>query len=142
MSFFTLSTLAIMISTTFGGGATQAIETIDNTHGVEVAIPIEDVVTNYFKDEPILARIAFCESSFRHYNEKGEVIRGVVDKRDVGVMQINEYYHKSTADRLGLDLETLSGNLEYARNLYKRQGTKPWGASKACWTGHQVVMNR
>jgi hypothetical protein len=91
----------------------------------------------YYADTPILAKIAFCESSFRHIRNDGSVIRGAVNSGDIGVMQVNEWYHADTASRMGYDLYDLHGNLEYARNLYERQGTTPWLSSSACWRDNQ-----
>ena len=101
----------------------------------------EQIVTEYFKDDPILVKVAFCESTLTHYKEDGTVLRGKVDNRDVGVMQINTYYHGDTADRMGLDLLTLEGNLAYAKNLYDRQGLQPWSASSKCWSKHMHLAS-
>jgi hypothetical protein len=60
-------------------------------------------------------------------------MRGRQVPTDVGVMQINEYYHGKAAQKLGIDLHTLDGNLEYAKYLYDTQGTNPWSASAPCW---------
>ncbi len=95
---------------------------------------VKALVIEYYKEDPILAEVAFCESTFTHYLEDGSVLRGKVDNRDVGVMQINTYYHGDTAERFGYDLETLEGNLGYAKNLYERQGLQPWSASSKCWS--------
>lgn len=94
---------------------------------------VEEYVRDYFADIPKLAEVAKCESEFRHFNSKGDVLRGKVNRSDVGVMQINEYYHGDTAATLDLDLYTLDGNLEYARSLYEREGMDPWNASRSCW---------
>jgi hypothetical protein len=48
-------------------------------------------------------------------------------------MQINTRFHEATATEMGIDLESLNGNLEYAKYLYEKEGTKPWVSSKACW---------
>lgn len=90
-------------------------------------------VREYFKDIPIMIQVARCESTFRHTLEDGSVLKGKVDSRDTGVMQINTYYHGTTAVQLGLDLEVLEDNMAYARHLYERQGTQPWSASSPCW---------
>lgn len=100
----------------------------------------EELVRQYFQDIPIMAEVARCESAFRHQNTDGTVLRGVVDNRDTGVMQINTFYHGATATTLGLDLEDINQNLAYARNLYERQGTKPWSASQPCWGNSQLAM--
>ncbi len=81
-----------------------------------------------------MIQIARCESTFRHELPDGSVLRGKVDPADTGVMQINTRYHGETAEKLGLDLMNLEDNLEYARNLYERQGTQPWSASAPCWS--------
>lgn len=80
-----------------------------------------------------MIQVARCESTFRHTLADGTVLRGKVDSRDTGVMQINTYYHSSRASELGLDLENLYDNMAYARDLYERKGTQPWSASAPCW---------
>jgi len=96
-------------------------------------LTLEAYVREYFKDAPIMAEIAKCESRFRHIGRNGKVLRGETVVEDVGVMQINEFYHDDTAKVLGLDLHTLDGNLAYARWLYNKEGTTPWFASSRCW---------
>lgn len=99
----------------------------------------EAQVKAYFEDAPILAEIAFCESRFRQYDENGNVLRGVVNSQDVGVLQINEKYHLDTAQKLGLNIYTLEGNMAYAKYLYDTQGTRPWNHSSPCWGKHREV---
>jgi len=98
-----------------------------------VTSQVELAVKNYFSDIPIMIEIARCESRYRHYDKTGEVLHGVVNGGDRGVMQINEGYHLKTATKLGLDILTLEGNLAYARFLYETQGTRPWSSSSPCW---------
>lgn len=93
----------------------------------------EEAVRKYFNDIPVMIQIARCESTFRHTLADGSVLRGVVDSADTGVMQINMRYHGAEATMLGLDLHDLYDNMAYARDLYERQGTKPWNASAPCW---------
>lgn len=94
---------------------------------------LEDYVREYFKDDPVLAEVARCESTFRHLKKDGSIVRGKVNDRDIGVMQINTDYHEVTAEKLGFDLETLEGNLAYAKYLYEKEGTTPWLSSSPCW---------
>lgn len=94
---------------------------------------VEQYVREYFEDVPIMAEVARCESRFRHFGKGGDIIRGEVNRLDVGVMQINEHYHKRTALNLGYNLYSLDGNLEYARYLYGESGTQPWISSSKCW---------
>lgn len=96
-------------------------------------LTVESYVRSYFAKTPILAKVAYCESKFKQWNSDGSVHRGVLTPADVGVMQVNEYYHNDRAEKLGYDLETLDGNLGYAKYLYSRQGTAPWSASEKCW---------
>ena len=90
-------------------------------------------VREYYADTPVLADIAWCESRFRHLTPDGQIFRGKVNKSDIGVMQINTAYHADRAEKLGLDLYSLDGNLEYAKLLYEKEGTKPWNSSRPCW---------
>ena len=101
---------------------------------------VEEYVQLYFADTPILTAIAECESHFRHYDAYGNVIRGVENPRDVGVMQINEYFHLETANELGMNVYSLEGNVSYARYLYEREGTTPWKASSACWDTERIAL--
>lgn len=94
---------------------------------------LEDHIKEYFKDDPILAEIAKCESTYRQFKQNGHVIRGRVNSYDVGVMQINENYHADQAEKLGFDIYTLDGNMAYAKWLYDKEGVKPWMSSSKCW---------
>lgn len=82
----------------------------------------------------VLALIAECESEGQQFEEDGTTVkRGVVNPKDVGKYQINEFYHLDDAKRLGYDIYTEAGNTEMALHLYKQSGTMPWLASKDCW---------
>ncbi len=96
-------------------------------------VSIETYVREYFKDEPILAEVARCESTFRQYDSNGTILRGRVNSDDVGVMQINKFYHEDTADALGYDIYSIDGNLAFGRWLYQKYGAAPWSASSSCW---------
>src|SRR5690606_31246636 len=84
----------------------------------------EAVVREYFKDIPVMVQVARCESTFRHTLADGSVLRGRVDSRDIGVMQINLYYHETEAKKLGLDVFDIYDNMAYARHLYEKKGTQ------------------
>ncbi len=94
---------------------------------------VEETVRSYFTDTPILAEVAQCESHFRQVSTNGSILRGIVNSRDVGVMQINERYHAKRAKELGYDIYTLEGNMAYAKVLYNQSGAQPWSASSPCW---------
>ena len=100
----------------------------------------EQIVRTYFRDIPVMIQVARCESTFRHTLADGSVLKGKVDPRDTGVMQINKGYHGATAQKLGLDLHDIYDNMEYARYLYEKQGTQPWSASSPCW-GRTLAYN-
>ena len=85
------------------------------------------------KIPPILKKIAQCESHNRQFDEKGQVVRGIVNHADVGKYQINMTVWADTADILGYDLLTEEGNEAMALELYRTQGVAPWLASNACW---------
>jgi len=80
-----------------------------------------------------MTRIAGCESGFRQFDNQGNVLRGVVNPLDVGIFQINEYYHLTTAQEYGINIYTSEGNIDFAKMLYDSQGTTPWNWSKSCW---------
>jgi hypothetical protein len=100
---------------------------------------VETEVREYFADIPLMAEISYCESRFRQFENDGSVFRGKVNDRDVGAMQINEYYHLARAKKLGYDLHTLKGNMQYARLLYKEQGAQPWVSSSPCWKKSEIA---
>ncbi|HEY4498619.1 MAG TPA: hypothetical protein VJH94_00985 [Candidatus Paceibacterota bacterium] len=106
---------------------------VDYTRRESIAAYVQE----YFTDSPVLAEIARCESTYRHLGLDGNVLRGNVNSNDVGVMQINETYHKERAEGLGFDLHTLEGNLAYAKYLYEKQGVRPWKSSSKCWSEFQ-----
>lgn len=119
----------------------QKVETKKRVIGVAGSDPeTESIVRSYFRDIPIMAEIARCESTFRHTLPDGSVLKGRVDSDDTGVMQINRRYHGETAARLKLNIEDLYHNMAYARHLYETQGTQPWSASAPCWN-KSVAMN-
>ena len=99
----------------------------------------EEIVREYFADSPALVEVARCESTFRHANDEGRVIRGRYNRYDIGVMQINELYHADAAKELGLDIYDINGNMAYAKWLYEHQGLTPWRSSSKCWRTYPLV---
>lgn len=88
---------------------------------------------------PALKRVCSCESTGKPNNEPqqfeadGSVKKGKQNPLDTGMCQINLHYHQATAERMGLDLFTEEGNIEYANWLYAREGLTPWNWSRSCW---------
>ncbi len=107
---------------------------------------VEQYVRTYFQDEPIMIEIARCESHFKQFDADGSIHRGVVNTADLGVMQVNEHYHGKVADKLGLDIYTIQGNVAYAKYLYEKEGVQPWISSSPCWskskTAKELALNK
>jgi len=150
MNFISLSMVAMsLLASIHLGGANikstmednpaYTVEAVLLEEGVEpkqiiLATTVEAAVKDYFKDIPILAKVAKCESEFRQVDGNGDVLRGIKNQFDVGVMQINENYHLERSEKMGVNIHSLTGNLEYARALYNESGTAPWSSSKPCWS--------
>lgn len=94
---------------------------------------VENQVREYFLETPVMIEIARCESEFRQQNDSGTVLRGGAGGQMLGVFQFYESIHLANAKSLGYDINTLEGNLAYARHIYEKQGTTPWNSSKSCW---------
>jgi DNA-dependent RNA polymerase auxiliary subunit epsilon len=112
------------------------------TSTLAINSPVEMAVRHYFKDQPILIEIAKCESTFAQYEKDGSVRRGRVNSADIGVMQINEFYHAEMAKKKGYDIYTLEGNMAYARDLYNREGAQPWSSSSPCWGDKAQIASK
>ncbi|MFT5831849.1 MAG: hypothetical protein ACI9SY_000222 [Candidatus Paceibacteria bacterium] len=94
---------------------------------------VEAAVREYFADIPVMIEIARCESKFRQFTDSGNVLRGGVGGQMIGVFQFFDRYHESAANALGFDIETLEGNLDYARHMYNSEGIAPWNSARACF---------
>ena len=123
--FFSTSFGSVSASTTAPVIEQQVLTASQGTMG--------EYVKQYFADTPVLADIAWCESRNRQWNADGTTFRGEVNHSDIGIMQINVAYHADEAKALGIDLYGLSGNLAFAKYLYKAEGTQPWSSSEPCW---------
>ena len=106
---------------------------------VHTPVPnIEQLVIKEFEDAPIMIEVAYCESRFRMFNKEGEVLRGEVNPLDVGIFQVNEFYHLESSKNLDIDIHTIKGNLQYARYLYDKNSLKDWAASRPCWEPRMI----
>lgn len=87
-----------------------------------------------------LKPVCSCESTGspyntpRQFNADGSVVRGKINRHDIGMCQINSDYHEEAAKKMGMDIYTEQGNIEYANYLYKHEGLKPWSWSRSCWS--------
>jgi hypothetical protein len=143
--------VVFLMSSLYGAGQHGYAETaavanaVDATKtAVEKMIPVEvgtftnekvteSFLRREFADTPILVEISRCESEFRQFDKEGKIVRGRVNKADVGLFQINELYHLETAKKMNINIETVEGNVAFAKYLYSKYGTSPWSASKPCW---------
>ena len=147
MTEITTSVL-FLVASLYGSGQTNiaqittdtteqaTIEKLEDTEVFTTRDPavMEKYLRQVYAGDPVLIDIARCESNFRQFDKNGQVVRGKVDRNDIGVMQINERYHVDTAKKLGLDIHSTPGNIAYAKYLYDKEGTKPWSASQKCWS--------
>ncbi len=141
-----LTTSLLMLASVFAPNATSSdVQATSNDSETIVedqpltSVSVEAYVRDYFKNDPILAEIAKCESTFRQFDKHGNVILGKVNSDDVGVMQINTFYHGESAEKLGYDLYTIDGNLGFAKWLYGKYGDSPWVHSSPCWKKYKEV---
>lgn len=143
-----LTTTALFLFSTFYGSAPADVQISERaappaipakTQIIDQPLTLEEYIRDYFKDTPVLAEIAKCESRFRHLGMNGKVLRGELTAEDMGVMQINSFYHEDRAKALGFDLHTLDGNLAYAKWLYNKEGTAPWYSSSKCWQKSDTI---
>jgi len=112
---------------------TPVLASSNSTTSATTKQTVEETVRDYFADIPVMIEIARCESKFRQFADSGNVLRGGVGGQMVGVFQFFDRYHTSPAYERGFDIETLEGNLAYARYTYEREGTTPWNSARACW---------
>ena len=113
-------------------------EEIVSTSTIKRKEDIESKVKAYFSGNPVMQKIAYCESRNRQFDSNGSIMRGVVNDKDVGIFQINEKYHLSDSKKMGIDIYTVEGNMKYAKYLYENQGTAPWNSSRPCWGNTEV----
>lgn len=139
MNLASMTLTGLFVWSSFGATSTLTPQTLAPeiaqpavAESVTVEKTIKELVEDEFGHGHIMVEVARCESQYRQFHE-GEVLRGKVNPRDVGIFQINEDYHLSIAANLDLDIETIEGNIAYARHLYNQKGTSPWIWSKPCW---------
>jgi len=123
--------IALLFASSFAPQWVEANQTASTTD--EAPQTVEETVREYFADIPVMIEVARCESKFRQFADSGNVLRGGVGGQMIGVYQFFDRYHLSPASVLGFDIETLEGNLDYARYTYKQEGTAPWNSARDCW---------
>ncbi|MDB5238979.1 MAG: hypothetical protein JWO00_314 [Candidatus Parcubacteria bacterium] len=131
-----LSTSTITVVTV--ATTTATIPPIAPVRNVHNAADVERQVRAYFADIPIMIDIARCESKFRQFADSGNVFHGGTNSQMIGIFQIYSTIHRATALSLGMDIDTIDGNMRYARYLYTRDRTNPWMDSIQCWNSKPV----
>ncbi|MCK4826778.1 hypothetical protein KA005_64180 [bacterium] len=96
---------------------------------------IEVAVRDHFADVGIMVEIARCESGFRQFDKEGKPLKNP-GSTATGVFQLMASYHREPASNLGMDIDTVEGNLGYAMVMYEQSGTVPWNESRPCWQKH------
>jgi len=100
---------------------------------------IARAVRMFFPTAPEMVEVARCESGLRQYTDSGRVLQGGLNNQMIGVFQLYGKIHREAALGMGYDINTLLGNLAYARELWRSQGTTPWRSSAHCWLGTEVA---
>lgn len=111
----------------------EEVEVIENYGSYSNRKTTEQEIVDRLGESHPLVDVARCESSYRQLNDDGSLLRGSINPQDVGVLQINERYHLDNSRKLGYDIHTLEGNLDYGEYLYETQGLTPWSWSEHCW---------
>lgn len=135
----TTTQAAASTATTTSSSAEKNVSTKGKVGSSNSNAKVESAVREYFSDIPLMAEIAKCESHFRQFEKDGSTFRGKVNNQDVGVLQVNEYYHLKRSQKLGIDIYTVEGNMKYARILYNESGSQPWVSSSPCWMKSDVA---
>jgi hypothetical protein len=150
LNFNHISTYTALIALTFSLSLHTNMAVMSSTMGSNNSLPVQHLVQalpsrEYVKKiardtvnpkpavPQILQEIAICESGGRHFDTSGKVIRGKVNPNDIGKYQINQIVWGAEAERLGHDIFSEEGNEAMALEIYSREQSKPWSASKHCW---------
>lgn len=90
------------------------------------------ILASFFKNDPVMIKIAACESSLRHVLPNGR-LNISPDGHDVGTFQVRLPVHESELNRYGLNPADFAHNVAFATYLYRRDGLRPWNSSRPCW---------
>jgi hypothetical protein len=103
-----------------------------------VHITIDEHVSNKSKelglDEKLVFEVIRCEGTlYPNKTNENKNKNGIVWSRDWGPLQINDYYHSATMKKRNMDIHNQYDSVTYGLEMMKKEGTKPWKASKHCW---------
>ena len=108
---------------------------------IEEAKKVIRLIIRTFPEEPLMLKIAFCESSLVH-KENGELKRNRQGSSAVGALQILSSVHKQDLKKQGLNLNKTEDYFQFARFLFENRGVQPWQASKKCWNQHKIAYKK
>lgn len=112
------------------GGVVKKTQVGNSAEKEEIIAYIKKV---FGKNASLMLRVAECESNTRQFDFYGNVLRGKVNSKDVGIFQVNEKYHLADSVKLGMDIYTIKGNVDYGYYLFSRNWTRDWKWSSGCW---------
>ena len=92
---------------------------------------VEAILRAYFADIPAMVEVARCESRFRQFAADGTTLTDPSNSW-IGAFQVSRI-HSAKATAMGYDLDSLEGNMMYARFLYQQSELGPWRSSESCW---------
>ena len=108
---------------------------LSQSNGVGPRIPFQTQVATRLPADVVLPIIAQCESGGRQFEDNGVTpLKNKEGSSGFGKYQFLES-HRETATAMGFDLDTESGQDDYARIVLAdpAQGLKPWEKSRWCW---------
>jgi hypothetical protein len=98
----------------------------------EIDGPLKDLVIGEFPSDTIMWSVVACETGFRHSNADGSVIVNSGSSA-TGLTQIMKSIHGADATKLGYNIDSVAGNISYAKMLRTRNGYLDWTPSEHCW---------
>jgi len=96
------------------------------------------VLAAFFRHDPVMLKVAACESSLRHSLPNGR-LNVSPDGYDVGTFQVRVPVHLKELGRYGLNPADFAHNVAFATHLYQRDGLRPWKSSQHCWQSLRFI---
>lgn len=100
---------------------------------------VKNAIIEHFGPNSPMLDVARCESTYRQYDDSGNVLLGIVNPKDRGIFQINAGYWLQYGLDHGWDIDTGEGNMLMADYLYHKYGLQPWAPSFPCMFRNSVV---
>jgi len=100
---------------------------LNTREGIEERI--DELSALYGQNAAFVKKIVQCESQFNPNAVNHDAVVG----KDIGLFQINTYYHLDNAKKMGYNIYDTEDNLLYGFQLLATAGSTPWKWSKGCW---------